>query len=301
MEQALMQTDITEYPLFTRGKVRDVYDLGDKLLIVATDRISAFDVVLPNGIPGKGKVLTQMSLFWFDLVSAVAESHLISGNVDDYPDDLKKHRQVLEGRSMLVKKAKRIDVECVVRGYIAGSLWKEYKGKAVSFGKSDTIEISGVQLPSNLTESQRLPYPIFTPTTKAEEGHDESMTFEQVKEMVGDEQASSLRSKSIQVYKKAADYAERRGMIIADTKFEFGVLDGKMILIDEIFSSDSSRFWDKRNYKRGRPQEAFDKQIVRDYLESIHWNKQPPAPRLPEQIVAKTLEGYQEVYQRLVK
>ena len=301
MEQTLMQTDITEYPLFARGKVRDVYDLGDKLLIVATDRISAFDVVLPNGIPGKGKVLTQMSLFWFDLVKNVAENHLISGNVDDYPDDLKKHRQVLEGCSMLVKKAKRIDVECVVRGYIAGSLWKEYKGKAVSYGKSDTIEISGVQLPSNLTESQRLPYPIFTPTTKAEEGHDQSLTFEQVKKMVGEKQAQDLRGTSLRVYKRAADCAERKGLIIADTKFEFGILDGKMVLIDEIFSSDSSRFWDKRNYKRGRPQEAFDKQIVRDYLESIHWNKQPPAPRLPEQIVAKTLERYQEVYQRLVK
>ena len=301
MEQAVMQTDITEYPLFARGKVRDVYDLGEKLLIVATDRISAFDVVLPNGIPGKGKVLTQMSLFWFDLIRNVAESHLISGNVDEYPEDLKKHREILEGRSMLVKKAKRIDVECVVRGYMAGSLWKEYKNKAVFQGKSHMVELLGVQLPSHLTESERLPYPIFTPTTKAEEGHDESMTFEQVKEMVGEKQAQDLRGKSLQIFRKAADYAERRGMIIADTKFEFGTLNGKMILIDEIFSSDSSRFWDKRNFKRGRPQEAFDKQIVRDYLESIHWNKQPPAPRLPEEIVAKTLERYQEVYQRLVK
>jgi phosphoribosylaminoimidazole-succinocarboxamide synthase len=301
MEQALMETNITEYPLFARGKVRDVYDLGDKLLIVATDRISAFDVVLPNGIPGKGKMLTQMSLFWFDLVRNVAENHLISGNVDEFPEDLKKHREILEGRSMLVKKAKRIDVECVVRGYIAGSLWKEYKDKAVSYGKSDTIEISGVQLPSHLTESERLPYLIFTPTTKAEKGHDESLTFEQVKEMVGEEQAQELRGKSLRIFRKAADYAERRGMIIADTKFEFGTLDGKTILIDEIFSSDSSRFWDKRNYQRGRPQEAYDKQVVRDYLESIHWNKQPPAPRLPEQIVKKTLERYREVYQRLVK
>jgi phosphoribosylaminoimidazole-succinocarboxamide synthase len=301
MEQALMETNIAEYPLFARGKVRDVYDLGDKLLIVATDRISAFDVVLPNGIPGKGKVLTQMSLFWFDLIRNVAESHLISGNVDEYPEDLNKHREVLDGRSMLVKKAERIDVECVVRGYMAGSLWKEYKNNAVFQGKSHTVELLGVQLPSHLTESERLPYPIFTPTTKAEEGHDESMTFEQVKEMVGEKQAQDLRGKSLQIFRKAADYAERRGMIIADTKFEFGTLNGKMILIDEIFSSDSSRFWDKRNFKRGRPQEAFDKQIVRDYLESIHWNKQPPAPRLPEEIVAKTLERYQEVYQRLVK
>ncbi|MCK4223788.1 MAG: phosphoribosylaminoimidazolesuccinocarboxamide synthase [candidate division Zixibacteria bacterium] len=301
MEQALMKTNISEYPLFARGKVRDVYDLDDKLLIVATDRISAFDVVLPTGIPGKGKVLTQMSLFWFDLVRNVAENHLITANVDEYPDDLKEYRDILEGRSMLAKKALRIDIECVVRGYIAGSLWKEYKSKALSLGKSDTIELCGIQLPSNLTESQRLPYPVFTPTTKAEEGHDESLTFEEVKRIVGEKQALDLRSRSIQIYKKAADYAERRGMVIADTKFEFGKLNDRLILIDEIFSSDSSRFWDKRIYQRGRPQEAFDKQIVRDYLESIHWNKKPPAPPLPEEVVAKTLKKYQEAYQRLVK
>jgi phosphoribosylaminoimidazole-succinocarboxamide synthase len=300
MEQALMETNISEYPLFARGKVRDVYDLDDKLLIVATDRISAFDVVLPTGIPGKGKTLTRMSLFWFDLVKNVAESHLITSNVDEFPDDLKKYRDILEGRSMLVRKAKRIDVECVVRGYIAGSLWKEYKDKTFSQGKSNTIELFGIQLPSNLIESQRLPYPIFTPTTKAEQGHDESLTFDQVKRMVGEKQALDLRGKSIQVYKKAADYAERREMIVADTKFEFGTLDGKMILIDEIFSSDSSRFWDKRNYQKGRPQEAFDKQIVRDYLESIHWNKKPPAPPLPQEIIAKTLDRYQEACRRLV-
>lgn len=301
MEQALMETNISEYPLFAKGKVRDVYDLGDRLLIVATDRISAFDVVLPNGIPGKGKTLTQMSLFWFDLVKGVAENHLITAKVDEYPEELKKYREVLEGRSMLVKKAKRIDVECVVRGYIAGSLWKEYKNKAVYQGKSDSVELFGVQLPSNLTESQRLPYPIFTPTTKAEEGHDQPLTFEDVKRMVGDTLALQLRGKSIQVYKRAADYGERRGMIIADTKFEFGTLNGKLILIDEIFSSDSSRFWDKRIYQRGRPQEAFDKQIVRDYLESIHWNKRPPAPPLPEQVIKKTLKKYREAYQRLVE
>jgi phosphoribosylaminoimidazole-succinocarboxamide synthase len=194
---------------------------------------------------------------------------------------------------MLVKKARRIDVECVVRGYISGSLWKEYKTRTMYEGKSDSIELYGVQLPSNLTESQRLPYPIFTPTTKAEEGHDLPLTFEEVKKMVGEEQALELRSRSIQVFRKAADY-------IADTKFEFGTIDGKLILIDEIFSSDSSRFWDKSKYKRGRPQEAFDKQVVRDYLESIHWDKKPPAPRLPEEIIKKTLERYQEAYNRLV-
>lgn len=300
MEQTLMETNINQYPLFARGKVRDVYDLGDKLLIVATDRISAFDVVLLTGIPGKGKVLTQMSLFWFDLVKSAAENHLITANVDEYPEDLHKYSEILEGRSMLVKKAKRIDIECVVRGYMAGSLWKEYRNKLTYEGKPDTVEIFGVQLPSHLLESERLPYPIFTPTTKAEEGHDEALTFEQVKQMVSEEKALNLRSKSLQIYRKAADYAERRGMIIADTKFEFGTFQDKLILIDEIFSSDSSRFWDKRIYQRGRPQESFDKQYVRDYLESIHWNKKPPAPSLPEEVVAKTLEKYQEAYRRLV-
>jgi len=301
MEQALMETNISEYPLFARGKVRDVYDLEDKLLMVATDRISAFDVVLPTGIPGKGRILTQMSLFWFELVKDVTENHLITASVDEYPDDLKKYRDILEGRSMLVKKAERIDIECVVRGYMAGSLWKEYKSKALCFGKSDTIELYGLQFPSHLTESERLPYPVFTPTTKAEEGHDQSLTFEEVKKMVGEKQALDLRSRSIRIYKKAADYAERRGMIIADTKFEFGRLDGKLILIDEIFSPDSSRFWDKRLYKQGRPQESFDKQYVRDYLESIRWDKKPPAPELPEEVVEKTLEKYQEAYNRLVE
>jgi phosphoribosylaminoimidazole-succinocarboxamide synthase len=300
MEKPLLETNIAEFPLFSKGKVRDVYNLGDKLLMVATDRISAFDVILPNGIPGKGRVLTQMSLFWFDLVKSVAESHLITAKVDEYPEALRKYKDILEGRSMLVKKAERIDVECVVRGYISGSLWKEYKSKMAYEGKSQSIELYGIQLPSNLTESQRLPYPIFTPTTKAEEGHDLPMTFEEVKQMVGDDLALELRGKSIQVYKKAADFAERRGMIIADTKFEFGKIGNKLILIDEIFSSDSSRFWDKNIYQRGRPQEAFDKQIVRDYLESLHWNKKPPAPRLPDEIVEKTLERYQEAYNRLV-
>ena len=300
MEKALFETNIKEYPLFAKGKVRDVYDLGDKLLIVATDRISAFDVVLPTGIPGKGKILTQMSLFWFDLVKDVAENHLVTANVDEYPEGLRKYHDILEKRSMLVKKAKRIDVECVVRGYIAGSLWKEYKNKT-SPGKSDDIELYGIHFPPYLVESEKLPAPIFTPTTKAEEGHDQSMTIKEVEKMVGEKIALDLKNKSIQVYQKAADYAEKRGMIIADTKFEFGMLEGKVILIDEIFSSDSSRFWDMQVYQKGRPQESFDKQYVRDYLESIHWNKQPPAPALPEEVVLKTLEKYQQAYQRLIK
>ena len=300
MEQPLMETNIEEYVLFARGKVRDVYDLGDKLLIVATDRISAFDVVLPNGIPGKGKVLTQMSLFWFDLVRDVVGNHLITADVEQYPEDLRKYRDILEGRSMLVKKAKRIDIECVVRGYISGSLWKEYKQKRLHEGKANIINLFGIELPTHLRESERLPYPIFTPTTKAEEGHDESLTFEDVIKMIGEDLALRLRGKSIRVYRKAADYAEKRGMIIADTKFEFGMIDKKLILIDEIFSSDSSRFWDKRIYKVGKPQEAFDKQIVRDYLESVNWDKKPPAPELPEKVVLDTLERYQQAYQKLI-
>jgi phosphoribosylaminoimidazole-succinocarboxamide synthase len=301
MDQPLIETNIEEYRLFAKGKVRDVYDLGDKLLIVATDRISAFDVVLPTGIPGKGKVLTQMSLFWFNLVKDVVGNHLITAEVDQYPDDLKKYRNILEGRSMLVKKAKRIDIECVVRGYISGSLWKEYKQERLYEGKSKSVNLFGIDLPTHLRESERFPYPIFTPTTKAEEGHDESLTFEDVIKMIGEDLALRLRSKSIRVYKKAADYAEKRGMIIADTKFEFGMIDKKLILIDEIFSSDSSRFWDKRIYKVGKPQEAFDKQIVRDYLESINWDKKPPAPELPKEVVLNTLERYKQAYQRLIE
>jgi phosphoribosylaminoimidazole-succinocarboxamide synthase len=300
MEQPLMETNIQEYKLFAKGKVRDVYDLDDKLLIIATDRISAFDVVLPNGIPGKGKILTQMSLFWFDLVKDIVPNHLITSEVDQYPENLKKYRESLEGRSMLVKKAQRINVECVVRGYISGSLWKEYKGKRLYEGKSSTINLFGIELPTHLRESGRLPYPIFTPTTKAEEGHDENLLFEDVIKMVGEDLALSLKSESIQVYKKAADYAEKRGMIMADTKFEFGIVDKQVILIDEIFSPDSSRFWDKKVYKPGKPQEAFDKQYVRDFLERINWDKKPPAPELPKEVVSKTLEKYKQAYKRLI-
>jgi phosphoribosylaminoimidazole-succinocarboxamide synthase len=301
MEQPLMETNIKEYKLFAKGKVRDVYDLDDKLLIVATDRISAFDVVLPTGIPGKGKILTQMSLFWFCLVKDVVDNHLITSEVDQYPESIKKYRNILEGRSMLVKKAQRINVECVVRGYISGSLWKEYKAKRIYEGKSTTVKLFGIELPTHLRESARLPHPIFTPTTKAEEGHDENLLFGDVTKMIGEELALTLRGKSIQVYKKAADYAEKRGMIIADTKFEFGMIDGQIILIDEIFSPDSSRFWDKKIYKSGKPQEAFDKQYVRDFLERMNWNKKPPAPELPQEVVLKTLEKYQQAYQRLIE
>jgi phosphoribosylaminoimidazole-succinocarboxamide synthase len=299
MEPALLQTDFKELKVFARGKVRDVYDLDDKLLIVATDRISAFDVVLPNGIPGKGKILTQMSVFWFNLVSDVVPNHLLAHRIEDYPDTLQKYKKILEGRSMLVKKAKRIDIECVVRGYVAGSLWKEYK-QAREKATSGRIVVHGLEFPTNLKDSDRLPDNIFTPATKAEEGHDENISFERMCQMVAKNLAEELREKSLKIYQKAYDYALQKGIIIADTKFEFGLDDGKVILIDEIFSPDSSRFWSKAEYKPGQAQDSFDKQYIRDYLESIKWDKRPPGPKLPDEIVQKTLEKYQQAFRWLV-
>ena len=280
-----MQTIIPEAKLLARGKVRDVYDLDDKLLIVATDRISAFDCVMPNGIPGKGKILTEMSLFWFDYVSDVVPNHLISADVDDYPEELKKYRDQLEGRSMLVHKADRLDVECIVRGYISGGGWREY-GKLGS--------ICGIKLPEGLKESEKLPENIFTPSTKAEEGHDENVSFEVVTEMVGREQAEELRDLTIGVYEKARAYAAAKGIIIADTKFEFGKVNGKTILIDEILSPDSSRFWPLSEYSPGASQPSFDKEFVREYLATLDWDRTPPAPALPDEIVKKTLDKYME-------
>ncbi|HID95823.1 MAG TPA: phosphoribosylaminoimidazolesuccinocarboxamide synthase [Candidatus Latescibacteria bacterium] len=291
MENALLKADLNDIKLFKRGKVRDLYDLGDKLLIVATDRISAFDCVMPNGIPGKGKILTGMSLFWFDFTKDIIGNHLISADVDSYPLQLQKFKDVLFGRSMLVKKADRIEVECVVRGYLAGSGWREYS----SFGT-----LCGIRLPSGLRESDRLEKPVFTPATKAESGHDENIPFEKVVDLIGEERAIRIRDVSIRVYESARQYAEERGVIIADTKFEFGVYNGEVILIDELLTPDSSRFWPLYEYQPGRPQRSFDKQFVRDYLESIGWDKNPPAPMLPEEIVEKTLNRYQEAYRRLV-
>ncbi len=285
VSNTVMQTDIPEAKLLARGKVRDVYDLDDKLLIVATDRISAFDCVMPNGIPGKGKILTEMSLFWFDLVSDVVPNHLISADVDEYPEFLRKYREQLEGRSMLVVKADRLDVECIVRGYISGGGWREY-GKLGS--------ICGIKLPEGLVECEKLPENIFTPSTKAEEGHDENVSFEVVCDMIGKEQAEELRDLSIGVYEKARAYAQTKGIIIADTKFEFGKVNGDTILIDEILSPDSSRFWPLDQYKPGASQPSFDKEFVREYLNTLDWDKQPPAPALPEDIVAKTLAKYEE-------
>ena len=299
MEKALTETEIKEFPLYAKGKVRDVYDLKDKLLIIATDRISAFDVVLPNGIPGKGKVLTKMSLFWFELVKDLIDNHLLAFKVDEYPSELQKYREILEDRSMLVKKAKRIDVECVVRGYISGSLWKEYNEKK-ELSEDGRVELLGHIFPDNLRESDKLIFPIFTPATKAESGHDMNISFEQMKKEFGPSLSEYLKEKSLAIYQKCSDYAERKGMIIADTKFEFGFLDDKVILIDEILSPDSSRFWPKQAYSPGKPQDSFDKQFVRDYLEKIKWDKKPPAPELPEEVIIKTKEKYEEALKRLI-
>ncbi len=289
-EKVLIQTDFKELKLFRRGKVRDVYDLGDKLLIVSTDRISCFDVVLPNGIPYKGKILTALSCFWFDFLKNVVPNHFISADVDQYPQELKKYRQELSGRSMLVKKSKALAVECIVRGYLSGSGWKEYQ-------KSQSI--CGIKLPAGLKESSRLPEVIFTPSTKAEEGHDINVATDFVEEQLGKEIAGQIKNLSIDIYKKAADYGLEKGIIIADTKFEFGIHDNKVILIDEVLTPDSSRFWPRSEYAAGRPQSSFDKQFVRDYLESLTWDKTPPAPALPEEIIKKTSEKYLEAFKKL--
>ncbi len=287
---ALMKTSIAQYPS-RRGKVRDVYDLGDKLLIVATDRISAYDVVLPNGIPDKGRVLTQISVFWFHLLADITPNHLISAAITDLPGDLRDQGDELDGRFMLCHKAKVVPIECIVRGYLAGSGWKEYQ-------KSGTV--CGIKLPAGLKQCSELPEPIFTPSTKAEEGHDENISFERGCELVGKETMTQLRDRSIQVYLAARNHAAERGIIVADTKFEFGRDNsGKMILIDEVLTPDSSRFWPADEYKPGRDQPSFDKQFVRDYLDEIGFDRQPPGPILPAEIVYKTRQKYIEAYTRL--
>jgi phosphoribosylaminoimidazole-succinocarboxamide synthase len=274
-----------------RGKVRDVYDLVEQLLIVATDRISAFDCVMPNGIPDKGKILTALSLFWFDKFAGQFENHLISADVPDYPASLKPYRNQIEGRSMLVKKATVIPIECVARGYLAGSGWKEYQ-------KSQTV--CGIPLPSALRQCDRLPKAIFTPATKEESGHDINISFDETVARIGERTATELRNRTLELYTLAAAHAERRGVIIADTKFEFGRLpDGRIILIDEVLTPDSSRFWPAGEYEPGRDQASFDKQYVRNYLEDLDWNKQPPAPPLPDDVVAGTREKYVEAYRKL--
>jgi phosphoribosylaminoimidazole-succinocarboxamide synthase len=291
--QALMKVEIEGLKLFKRGKVRDVYDLGEALLFVASDRISAFDVVMPNGIPDKGKVLTQISVFWFEYTKELIDNHIIATDIDDiisHDERLKPYRDLLDKRSMLVKKTEPLVVECVVRGYLAGSGWKEYQ-------KSQSI--CGINLPEGLRESDKLPEVIFTPSTKAEEGHDEPINEEQTKALIGSEAFEFVRSKSIEIYKQADDYAREKGIIIADTKFEFGKLGEKIVLIDEILTPDSSRFWPLEDYEPGRSQKSFDKQFTRDYLDSLDWDKTPPGPVLPDEIIKKTREKYLSILEMI--
>ncbi|MDX9858639.1 MAG: phosphoribosylaminoimidazolesuccinocarboxamide synthase [candidate division Zixibacteria bacterium] len=295
MDNVVYQTDISEFPLVRRGKVRDIYDLGDSLLFVASDRISAFDVVMPNAIPGKGKVLTQTSLFWFDFLKDVVENHLVTADVDQYPKALRAYRDQLDGRSMIVTKAERIDAECIVRGYISGSMWKELKSARAT--GSNTVH--GFEFPSDLRESDKLPHPLFTPSSKNDDGHDENISFQQMIDLVGKDTAEKCREASLAIYLKASDYARTRGIIIADTKFEFGFKDGRFILIDEVLSPDSSRFWPVDSYEPGRGQPSFDKQPLRDWLDSLSWDKKPPAPVLPDDVVEATARRYREAQKRL--
>ncbi len=286
----VLSTDFKGLKLFRKGKVRDVYDLGDTLLIVATDRISCFDVVLPCGIPHKGEVLTSLSLFWFDFLKGLVPTHLISSDVSGYPKELQPYRSVLQGRSMLVRKTTPLAVECVVRGYLSGSGWKEYKQKR---------SVCGIPLPAGLKESSLLPEVIFTPSTKEDVGHDINVDQAYVEKLIGKKTADTLKGLSVAIYAKARDYALTKGIIIADTKFEFGLDNGKVILIDEVLTPDSSRFWPKQMYAAGQAQPSFDKQFVRDYLESLTWDKTPPAPRLPADIIEKTSLKYLEAYKLL--
>jgi phosphoribosylaminoimidazole-succinocarboxamide synthase len=295
MTDLVYETNITEYPLLRRGKVRDIYDLGDSLLFVASDRISAFDVVMPNGIPGKGRVLTQTSLFWFDFLKPIVKSHLLTADVDEYPDDLKKYREQLDGRSMIVIKAERVDAECIVRGYISGSMWKELKQAR----KNGSNTVHGFEFPPDLQESQKLPEPIFTPSTKNDDGHDVNISYDELVKIIGKDTAELCRDKSIEIYNAAADYALGKGIIIADTKFEFGFKNGEFLLIDEVLSPDSSRFWPVDKYKVGQSQPSFDKQPIRDYLDTLDWDKRPPAPDLPEDVVTATVKRYNEAQKRL--
>jgi phosphoribosylaminoimidazole-succinocarboxamide synthase len=290
--QVISRTEFETLKLKGRGKVRDIYDLGNRLLIVATDRISAFDVVMPNPIPDKGRILTQLSKFWFELTQDLVPNHVLSTEVGDYPKECQSYEEILRGRSMLVVKTEVLPVECVVRGYLSGSGWVEYQ---------KTGEVCGIKLPEGLRESSKLEEPIFTPATKAEVGlHDENVPFEKVEKTVGKDLAREVRSISLAIYKKARDFAEARGILIADTKMEFGVKAEKLILIDELLTPDSSRFWPENEYQPGGPQKSFDKQFLRDYLLSIRWDKSPPAPALPEEIIKKTREKYLEAYERLV-
>lgn len=304
----VVKTAISGLTKFRTGKVRDVYDLGDELLIIATDRISAYDVVMPNGIPDKGRVLTQLSLFWFDFTQDIVRNHLITSDIQDIISRLencgvtnaKDYEQLLDGRSMIVRKAEPLPVECIVRGYISGSAWKEYK-QVLDSARDGKVNLHGLVLPSNLVESDKLPQPIFTPSTKEEVGtHDVNINQEEMTQILGAEYTEELINKSLAIYAKAAEYALNQGIIIADTKFEFGKIGEEVILIDEVLTPDSSRFWDARTYKPGGSQPSFDKQYVRDWLDSIGFNREPPAPELPNEVIRRTSEKYREAYRRLV-
>ena len=283
-------TDLKGFKLFRRGKVRDVYDLGDKLLIISSDRISCFDLVLPTPIPYKGIVLNQISQFWFSLTRDIIENHLLSADVQNYPEPLKEYTDILKDRSMLVKKSRPLAIECIVRGYLSGSGWKEYQQKG---------SVCGQKLPEGLQESEKLPQPIFTPSTKADVGHDLNIDDQAAIKITGRDVYEQAKSRSLAIYQKASEYALKRGIIIADTKFEFGLFQDKLILIDEVLTPDSSRFWPVDSYAKGRGQASFDKQFVRDYLEGLGWDKNPPAPDLPPEIVQKTSEKYLEAYTML--
>jgi len=291
LDSVLLQTDFPDLKLFASGKVRDVYQVGSEhLLFIATDRISAFDYVLATGIPHKGRVLTQISLFWFDFLKDAVPNHLVTADVNRYPAEVRPYADQLRGRSMLVQRAEMFPVECVVRGYLSGSGWKEYKASG---------SVCGIKLPTGLRESEQLPEPIFTPATKATTGHDENISFEHMSQLVDPEDARKLRDLSLAIYKKAADYAREKGIIIADTKFEFGRTAAGITLADEVLTPDSSRFWPAEKYEAGMSQQSFDKQYVRDYLEEIRWNKQPPAPALPAEVARKTSEKYVQAYRQL--
>lgn len=286
MDKALRETNLIEIGTPKRGKVRDVYDLGDQLLIVATDRLSAFDVVLPTGIPDKGKVLTKLSVYWFRQMEEIVKNHIIETDVEKYPENLRRYREELKDRSMLVKKARVLPVECVVRGYLSGSGWSDY---------TKTGAVCGIQLPAGLVESAKLEHPIFTPTTKAEEGHDMSISFQELVGMIGEDLARKIRDLSMRVYEKGCQVAEEKGIIIADTKFEFGMIDGEIAIIDEVLTPDSSRFWSKALYRPGGSQDSYDKQIVRDYLNTLDWDKSYPGPELPPHIAEKARARYIEI------
>ena len=287
MTEVITETNFNDLTFLRRGKVRDVYEVGEHLLIIATDRVSAFDVVLPNGIAGKGEILTQISLYWFSQLEDIIPNHIVATEVSDYPAILQQYAKVLKGRSMLVKKARPMPVECIVRGYLSGSGWKEY---------AKIGSVCGIKLPEGLIEASRIEEPVFTPSTKAEEGHDINISFDEMRRIVGDPLAKQLRDASLKIYKKAREMAEKKGIIIADTKFEFGMYNDELILIDEILTPDSSRFWSRETYKPGQAQDSYDKQIIRDYLLTLDWDQTYPGPVLPDTIVEKTRERYREIY-----